>query len=106
MEFDNNTAVSDEQRRLAEAKKITIQPVHTDIQPDDLPDAEIATRHVLEPAIPNIESDTEQNTMPLQPSGSVLKGNQAASAQRRVVTATIVAVLVGGIALTGIILTR
>ncbi|HTJ73255.1 MAG TPA: hypothetical protein VL481_01520, partial [Verrucomicrobiae bacterium] len=73
MEFDNNTPASDEQRRLAEAKKITIQTVHTDIQPDDLPDTEIATRHVLEPAIPNVSTDVEQNTTPIAPSAGVLK---------------------------------
>lgn len=104
MEFDNNTPVSDEQRRLAEAKKITIQPVHTDIQPDDLPDAEIATRHVLEPAIPNVSSDVEQNTAPIAPSAGVLK--RKVTPPRRRVTLTLVGICLIGIAITSVLLTR
>jgi hypothetical protein len=77
MEFDNNTPVSDEQRRLAEAKKITLQPVHADIQPEDLSDSEIATRHINEPAVANIENDTEQNQAPLQPSSGLLSQPEA-----------------------------
>jgi len=72
MEFDDNTPASDEQRRLAESKKITLQPVHTGIQPEDLPDAEIAARHINEPAVANVENDTEQNKPPLQPSSGLL----------------------------------
>jgi hypothetical protein len=72
MEFDNNAPVSDDQRRLAESKKITLQPVHTDVQPDDLADTEIAARHLNEPAIANVETDTEQNSAPMQPSAELL----------------------------------
>jgi len=104
MEFDNNTPASDEQRRLAEAKKITIQPVHTDIQPDDLPDTEIATRHVLEPAIPNVSTDVEQNTTPIAPSAGVLK--RETTPPRRRITLTLVGICLIGIAITGMLLTR
>ena len=96
MELDTNTPVSDEQRRLAESKKITVQPMHTDLRPDDLPDAEIATRHILEPAIPNIEADTEQNTKPIQPSKSILGDTTTKPRQRRVAIAFATAVLLVG----------
>jgi hypothetical protein len=73
MEFDNNTPpVNDEQRRLAESKKLTLEPVHTDVAPEDVSDSEIATRHLLEPAVGNVTSDTEQNSTPIQPSKSAL----------------------------------
>ena len=76
MEFDNTTPVSDEQRRLAESKKITVQPVHADIQPDDLPASEIAAHHLNAPAIANIEDDTEQNKAPIQPSSGLLSQSE------------------------------
>lgn len=77
MEFDNNAPVSDDQRRLAESKKITLQPVHTDVQPDGPADTEIVARHLNEPAIANIETDTEQNIAPLQPSDGLLTRSEA-----------------------------
>lgn len=72
MEFDNNAPVTDDQRRLAESKKLTLQPVHTDVQPDAPADAEIATSHLNEPAIANVETDTEQNVAAVQPSSGLL----------------------------------
>jgi hypothetical protein len=74
MEFDKDAPVSDEQRRLAEAKKITLQPVHSNIAPEVISDSEIAARHVNGQPIGNTDNDTEQN-MPLikpahNPSGS------------------------------------
>lgn len=105
MEFDTTTSVSDEQRRLAEAKKITVQPVHSGLQPDDLPDAEIATRHILEPAIPNVDSDIEQNVAPIRPSKSVLNGTKAVSARHRVAL-TLAGAAVLAVAVTSVLLTR
>ena len=72
MELDNNSPVSDEQRHLAEAKKITLQPLHTDVQPEDRPDAEIVAQHMRETPLANIPSDIEQDTMPMQPSKELL----------------------------------
>lgn len=72
MELDNNSPVSDEQRHLAEAKKVTLQPLHTDIQPEDRPDAEIVAQHMRETPLANIPSDIEQDTMPVQPSKELL----------------------------------
>lgn len=77
MEFNNNSPVSDEQRRLAEAKKVTVQPLHADIRPEDQPDAEIVAQHMHEPPIANIPSDTEQDTMPVQPSKELLERKEA-----------------------------
>jgi hypothetical protein len=72
MEFDNNAPVTDDQRRLAESKKLTLQPVHSDVEPDAPADAEIAARHLNEPAIANVETDTEQNVAAVQPSSGLL----------------------------------
>ncbi|HEY5695797.1 MAG TPA: hypothetical protein VIQ80_03105 [Candidatus Saccharimonadales bacterium] len=72
MELDNNSPVSDEQRRLAEAKKVTLQPLHADVQPEDLPDAEIVSQHLHETPLANIPTDTEQDTASIQPSQGLL----------------------------------
>ena len=101
MEFDNNTPVSDDQRRLAESKKITLQPVHTNIQPDDLPGSEIAAHHVNEPAIANLESDTEQDKTFIQPSEGLLHQSEATKNGSGftigiVAAAAVITLLVGG----------
>ena len=72
MEFDKNSSISDEQRRLAEAKQVTVQPIHADIQPEDQPDSEIVAQHMQEPPIANIPSDTEQDTAPIKPSRGLI----------------------------------
>jgi len=79
MEFDNNAPVSDEQRKLAEAKRVTLQPIHTDIAPDPRPDAEIAANHLVEPPVANTSNDTEQETRPIEPSASIHQVNAARS---------------------------
>ena len=99
MEFDNNSRVSDEQRRLAEAKKVTLQPLHADIQPEDQPDAEIVAQHMHEPPLANIPSDTEQDTLPIQPSKELLGRKEAKKPTR---TGVILAVTLPIIALTAI----
>lgn len=73
MEFEDNQPTDDEQRRLAEAKKVTLQPLHTDITPDPIPDAEIAARSTQE-ASPNTTNDTEDTNVShlIQPSKSAL----------------------------------
>lgn len=63
MEFEKNTpSVSDEQRRLAETKKLTLEPVHGDITPDDIADSQVAAQHLISPAIENAPNDREQST--------------------------------------------
>lgn len=76
MEFDNNdtnTPITDEQRRLAASKKVTLQPMHGDISPEGQTDAEIAAHHLAGPAIANVPNDTEQNTRPVMPSKEYLE---------------------------------
>lgn len=72
MEFEDNRPTSDADRRLAEAKKLTLQPVHADIQPEGPLDSEIAARHANGPAIANVSIDTEEATTQLQPTQSIL----------------------------------
>ena len=72
MEFDKNTQpISDEARRIAETKQVTLQPIHGDIAPDPLPDAEVVAHHIIAPAIGNTPNDTEQTSSYLQPSREV-----------------------------------
>jgi hypothetical protein len=79
MEFEDNSPTSDADRRLAEAKKLTLQPMHADIQPEGPSDSEIAARHVTEPAIANVSIDTEEATTQLQPTQSILGASQPIS---------------------------
>lgn len=67
MEFETNTATPDDARLLAQAKKVTIAPIHTDVTPDDLPDSVIAAQHVNSGAIPNASNDIEQDTAAIVP---------------------------------------
>ncbi len=73
MEFDKETPVSDEERRLAETKKLTLQPVHADVAPDEMSDGETVARHLAGPAIANAPNDTEQDTRPVMPSKELLE---------------------------------
>jgi hypothetical protein len=102
MEFDKNAPISDEQRRLAEAKQITLQPIHADTAPEDESDAEIATRHIVAPAIANVANDTEQTATPAQPSRGLLasQGESKATAgkKRRTGTVLIATVVIAAIA--------
>jgi hypothetical protein len=70
MEFDNNTQIDDERRRLAEAKKLVLQPIHSDIVPESTANANDTSSINISP-IANIESDTEQNAAPIQPAGAI-----------------------------------
>jgi len=84
MEFDNqNTPVSDDQRRLAESKKLTLQPVHGDVAPEETPDSEIAAHHLSDPAIANVTNDTEQTASLVQPSKGLLAEHPAESARKK-----------------------
>jgi hypothetical protein len=61
MEFEKDAPVSDEQRHLAEAKKIAVQPAHANIVPEDISDSEIANQHINGQPIGNIHTDIEQD---------------------------------------------
>ncbi|MDN5274794.1 MAG: hypothetical protein JWP06_695 [Candidatus Saccharibacteria bacterium] len=67
MEFEKDAPVSDEQRQLAEAKKITVQPAHTNIIPEDISDSEIANQHINGQPIGNVRNDIEQDMPTLRP---------------------------------------
>ena len=66
MEFDKDKPVSDEERRLAEAKKVTVQPIHGDITPDAISDSEIAASHINGQPIANTPNDIEQDAQPVR----------------------------------------
>lgn len=59
--------ITDEDRRLAESKKLTINPAHARVVTDDVPDEQIATNHLVSPPIANAPNDTEQNSQPIRP---------------------------------------
>lgn len=80
MEFEDNRPTSDADRRLAEAKKLTLQPLHTDIAPDAPTDSEIAARHVNEPPIANVSTDTEEETSRMRLTQSSLEATPITSA--------------------------
>jgi hypothetical protein len=75
MEFDEKAPTPDEDRRLAEAKKLTLEPLHTDIAPEAEPDAEITARHLTNGPVANAPNDTEQMSVPLQPSKGLLSSS-------------------------------
>ncbi len=108
MEFDHDPSVSDEQRRLAEAKRITVRPIHTTIEPDPIPDAEIVARHASDPPIGNLTIDTEQNRRPLSPSRSALKDLEASDSQRTgaIVITIVIAITIVGIAAASLFLVK
>jgi hypothetical protein len=96
MEFDKNAPISDDQRRLAEARQITLQPIHADLSPEEESDSEIATRHIIAPAIGNVETDIEQTTAPVQPSKGLLNNQSTGTVpiKHRAGTTVIATVLV------------
>lgn len=108
MEFDHDTSVSDDQRRLAEAKRITVRPIHANITPDPMPDAEISAGHTGDPPVANIDIDTEQNRRPLAPSPSALKDLEASDSQRTgaIVITIVIAITIVGIAATSLFLVK
>lgn len=65
MEFESGktteqlSGVTDAQRLEASTRQRTLEPVHQDLAPDDLPDEVIATQHLVQPAIGNIPIDSE-----------------------------------------------
>lgn len=66
MEFETNTTASDEARRLAESKKLTLQPLHSDTAPEDRPDTEIIAKHIAEGPVANLANDSEETSKSMQ----------------------------------------
>ena len=65
MEFEDTKAISDDDRRRAEAKQVTLQPINGDIKPEDVFDT-IQTTQPLANAQPELETDTAQMIQPSQ----------------------------------------
>jgi hypothetical protein len=103
MEFDKNAPISDDQRRLAETKQITLQPIHADLSPDEESDSEIATHHIIAPAIANVENDIEQTTAPVQPSKGLLNSQSTSTVPVKHRTGTVIIAIVLIVAIIGII---
>lgn len=72
MEFEKNAPVSDEARRLAETKKITLKPIHGNVAPEELSDSVVAAQHINGQPLANAGHASEQNTPLVQPSKEVL----------------------------------
>lgn len=79
MEFDQNTPTLEQDRRLAEAKKLTLTPLHSDVAPEPEPDAEVVARHLNDGALANAPNDTEQSSSTVQPSKGLLQNEQPAT---------------------------
>jgi hypothetical protein len=99
MEFDKNMQqpVSDEERRLAETKKLTLEPVHADVVPEAVSDSAIASRHLIEPAIANVANDTEQDASHVQPSKGFLQDEASNTKKHRSQVVPVIAVLGVGV---------
>jgi LPS O-antigen subunit length determinant protein (WzzB/FepE family) len=102
MEFDKNTPASEEDRRLAEAKKLTLTPLHSDIAPEPEPDAEVVARHLNDGVLANAPNDTEQSSSTVQPSKGLLQPEQPIkkrSGQKPSFVILLIVVVGGGITL-------
>lgn len=83
MEFEKDAPISDEQRRLAETKKVTLQPVHEGVTPDDISDSQIANSHINGQPIANTQNDTEQDAVVLLHADRVIQDNTSAAPRRQ-----------------------
>lgn len=72
MEFDNQPPLNDKARRLAESKKLTLQPIHADVSPEEA-EGEAVARHLAGPAIANVSNDIDQVAPLVEPSKQLLK---------------------------------
>lgn len=83
MEFEENKPTSDEDRRRAESKKLTLQPVHADVIPEPLSPSESAVHYDNAPAVANISSDTEEIASVMQPTKSLIGSESKSTLQTR-----------------------
>jgi hypothetical protein len=72
MEFETNTPINDDQRRLAEAKRLSLEPLDPSLHPDEVSEDYTVAKHLREPAIANVPNDVEQNTAAVQPTPSLV----------------------------------
>lgn len=80
MEFENDTPVNDEQRRLAEAKRLSIEPLDPSLRPDEISEEFTAAQHLRGPAVANAPNDIEQDAAALQPTPSLVSPASAKKA--------------------------
>ncbi len=80
MELENDTPITDEQRHLAEARQMNIEPLNPSIRPDAYSDDYTAAQHLRAPAVANAPNDVEQNSIPLQPASSLVSPTSAKKA--------------------------
>lgn len=61
MELETNSEqpVSDAERMAAQARQLTITPLHDDVKPEDEPDSVRLAQHLSGPAAPNVSNDIE-----------------------------------------------
>lgn len=71
MKFDEDGLTPEDIRHQAEARKLTLNPVHTDITPEDEPAAVQVARHLNGPPIADVSNDIEDNTAAIRPSRGV-----------------------------------
>ena len=89
MELETNTSPQDDARLLAQAKKLTLQPVHADVSPEDLPDSIVVAQHINGGAVANLDIDTEQNVpaiIPLEKSADGLPTDRKALVRLYILT--------------------
>lgn len=101
MEFDNNTQINDEQRHLAEAKKLVLQPIHSNITPEETASPNDTSSINMQP-IANIESDTEQNATLIQPAGTIDTLDDKDNKKQTIILASATVVSAGLIFIVGI----
>lgn len=76
MEFEQDTPVSDDERRLAEARKLILSPLHSDIQPESTPELDEAYSERATQTQANVSNDiedTSNNVTLVTPSKSALQ---------------------------------
>jgi hypothetical protein len=89
MELETNTPTSDDARLLAQAKKLTLQPIHADVVADEMPDSVIVAQHLTQGPVANIDIDIEQNTPLITPAEAETTGQTAdATGQTRLFVLT------------------
>ena len=64
MEFETKktdpaTGISEIDRLTASTKQVTLTPIHTDVNADDMSDEYVVNQHILESPMANLETDTE-----------------------------------------------
>jgi hypothetical protein len=78
MEFEGDKPVSEAERHLAESRQVTIQPLHADVTPNELPAEAIVAAHLSTGAVGNVTGDIEQEARPLQPLASTVSSADVA----------------------------